>query len=58
MYGVCLCESVSVGVHVCEYVTGNERERGGRRDRQGEGEKGKSVRFPFSIERINSLFLI
>lgn len=28
MYGVCLCESVSVGVHVCEYVTGNERERG------------------------------
>lgn len=57
MYGVCLCESVSVGVHVCEYVTGNERERG-RRDRQGEGEKGTSVRFPFSIERINSLFLI
>lgn len=26
--GVCLCESGSGGVHVCEYVTGKEREGG------------------------------
>ena len=36
MYGVCLCESVSVGVHVCEYVTGNER-GGGRGERGSTG---------------------
>lgn len=51
MYGVCLCESVSVGVHVCEYVTGNERERGG-----GEGigrvreRKAQVSGFPFQLK--------
>lgn len=39
-----------------EFVTGEEREReGGGEVTEKEGEKGTSVRFPFSAERINSI---
>lgn len=48
--GVCLCESGSGGVHVCEYVTGKEREGGGGGFGRKNERKARVSGFPFQLK--------